>query len=143
MNGYEKSISKYVSPSEKILWKGRPAKIRLSAVDLPSIISGVFMTLIGAFISVIALKNNKGNGKYVFFAFAALIAIIGIVRIVSLFIKKADRVKNDVYVITDKRILILKTGNDGDPVKKKSIALENAAEGNMIVGNEGIGSIAF
>ncbi len=137
-------ITKYLSSGESVMWNGKPDnKIRVSAIDLPALISGVFMIVIGAVISAIALKNNQGSSKYVFSAFAALIAVIGIVRIVNLFLKKAKRIKNDVYVITTKRILILTKGADGKLTKKRFVTLENAAEGNIIVGKDGVGSIAF
>jgi hypothetical protein len=108
------TISSYLRSDEKLLWKGRPQQgLRFYAQDMMMV---PFSLLWGG--GVLAVLTLGGAGlaaePFPFALFPLIFAVVAVYIIAGRFIHDAWIRSNIEYALTDRRVIILKTGLGSD-----------------------------
>ncbi|MEG1710710.1 MAG: hypothetical protein RR316_02785 [Clostridia bacterium] len=127
-------IKQYLLPNETLLWQGFSYGKHKILSKSRSVMQIVFGALFIGF-AVFFIMASKAGG--IFFLFGLPFIFIGIYFAFGQNIIKSNRLKNCMYAVTDKRIIIIYK----DRVTSKE--LESLPEINLIMGERGHGWIFF
>ena len=98
----------FLHDSEQVLWIGKPCQSAKAPVSVPTLIFSLFWLAFAIFWTVTATAAAGGFGL-----FGIPFLCIGIYLVYSVTVGQKHKYANTVYVVTDKRAMIVYHGNRG------------------------------
>lgn len=154
MNKLDAEIRKQLSPSEELIWCGKPQQgIIFTGRDIPTTI--IYSIFTGFALFILSMFLRSASLPYIFYYGAVAFAIIACYLLFGRFIEQAHLRKKTWYALTSQRILISYGPYSGKPksfslhlaileLPPQAFSLTSLPDVKLEkVNNQGIGTINF